>query len=90
MDLEQEVQMLLHEENYLDKLIENLSQVVEYNNLQNCSADAQKLLKKLQDKKEMIKETIDDLTNDMVALAEVYAMDSLNAPIDNFYFDTEE
>ena len=90
MDLEQEMQMLLHEETYLDTLIENLSQVVEYNNLQNCNADAQKLLKKLQDKKEMIKETIDELTNDMIALAEVYAVDSLNMPIDNFYFDTEE
>ena len=44
MDLEQEMQTLLHEESFLDSLIEKLSGLSDYNNLSKCSADAQKLL----------------------------------------------
>ena len=90
MDLEQEMQMLLHEETYLDSLIEKLSGLFEYNNLTGCGADAQKLLKKLEDTKKNIHEKIHDLTDEMVITAEAYAFETMNCPDMDFYFDTEE
>ena len=90
MDLEQEMQVLLHEEIYIESLIEKLSQVVEYNNLQSCTADAQKLLKKLYSKKETLKSEIDTLADDMVSLAEAYVVDNFTLPESEFYFDSEE
>lgn len=90
MDLEQEMQVLLHEENYLDDLIEKLSGLFEYKNLSSYGADAQKLLKKLENTKKNIQEKIHDLTDEMVILAEAYAFDTMNCPDTEFYFDTEE
>ena len=90
MDLEQEMQTLLHEECFLDSLIEKLSGLSDYNNLSKCSADAQKLLEKLKDTRSNIHEKIHDLTDEMVITAEAYAIETMDCPCWDFAFDTEE
>ncbi len=75
MDLEQEMQDLLHEENYLSELISQLSELKYRKGYDYCAKDIGKLLDELEEKKEKIQEDIKDLTNNIIMAAEVYAGD---------------
>ena len=77
MDLEQEMQDLLHEENYLSELISQLSELKYRKGYDCCTRDIVKLLDDLEDKKEKIQETIKDLTDEIVMTSEAYASEYL-------------
>lgn len=77
MDLEQEMQDLLHEENYLSELISQLSELKYRKGYDYCAKDIGKLLDELEDKKEKIQEDIKDLTDNIIMAAEVYAGDCI-------------
>ena len=77
MDLEQEMQDLLHEENYLSELISQLSELKYRKGYDYCAKDIGKLLDELEDKKEKIQETIKDLTDEIVMTTEAYATEYL-------------
>lgn len=78
MDLEQEMQDLLHEESYLSELISQLSELKYRKGYDYCAKDIGKLLDELEDKKEKIQEDIKDLTNNIVMAAEVCAGEYCN------------
>ena len=73
MDVEQEMQNLLYEENYLNKLISQLSELKYRKGYDYCAKDVGKVLDELEDKKEKIQEDIKDLTNSIIIAAEIYA-----------------
>ena len=75
MDLEQEMQALLAEEGYLDNMISQLSELKYRKGYDKFLKDITKLLDELKDRKEMIQKSIQDLTDDIVMAAEVYAGD---------------
>jgi seryl-tRNA synthetase len=75
MDLEQEMQDLLHEENYLSELISQLSELKYRKGYDYCAKDIGKSLDELENKKEKIQEDIKDLTNNIIMAAEVNAGD---------------
>lgn len=79
MDLEQEMQDLLHEESYLSELISQLSELKYRKGYDNCAKDVGKVLNELEDKKEKIQEDIKDLTNNIIMAAEVYAGDYITS-----------
>ena len=89
MDLEQEMQDLLHEESYLSELISQLSELKYRKGYDYCAKDIGKLLDELEDKKEKIQEDIKDLTNNIVMAAEVYAGEYCNNTdvADNYIWD---
>lgn len=77
MDLEQEMQDLLHEENYLSELISQLSELKYRKGYDYCAKDIGKLLDELEDKKEKIHENIQDLTDEIIMSTEAYASEYL-------------
>ena len=78
MDLETEMQVLLSEENYLGNLIEQLSELENRNGYDKYTRDIIKLIKDLKDKKETIQENIQDLTDQIIMSAEVWAGDHVS------------
>ena len=69
--LEDEMQALLAEESYLDKIISQLSELKYRKGYDELLKDITKLLDELKDKKEMVQKNIQDVTDDLVKIAEV-------------------
>ena len=69
--LENEMQALLAEESYLDKIISQLSELKYRKGYDEFLKDITKLLDELKDKKEMVQKNIQDVTDDLVMIAEV-------------------
>ena len=68
--LEDEMQALLDEESYLDDIISQLSELKYRRGYDEFLKDITKLLDELKDKKETIRKSIHDITDDLVMLAE--------------------
>jgi hypothetical protein len=73
LDLENEMQTLLAEESYVTGLIDQLSELKYRKGYDPLLKDITKLLDKLNDKRETIQENIQDLTDNIIMAAEVYA-----------------
>jgi hypothetical protein len=85
LDLESEMQTLLAEESYLSGLIDQLSELKYRKGYDPFLKDITKLLDELKDKKETIQENIQDITNNIVMAAEVYAGDYVGTEsVDNY------
>lgn len=87
--LEDEMQALLAEESYLDNMISQLSELKYRKGYDKFLKDITKLLDELKDRKEMIQKNIQELTDDIVMAAEVYAGDYCNSTdtVDNYIWD---
>ena len=84
--LEDEMQALLDEEGYLDNIISQLSELKYRNGYEEFLKDITKLLDELKDKKETIQKNIQDITDDLVKIAEVCADDyGSNADVTDSY-----
>ena len=68
--LEDEMQALLDEENYLDGIISQLSELKYRNGYDEVLKDLTKLLDELRGKKETIRKNIQEVTDDLVMIAE--------------------
>ena len=68
--LEDEMQALLDEEHYLDGIISQLSELKYRNGYDEVLKDLTKLLDELKDKKEIIRKNIQEVTDDLVMVAE--------------------
>ena len=69
--LEDEMQALLDEECYLDNIISQLSELKYRKGYDEFLKDITKLLDELKDKKELVQKNIQEITDDMVMIAEV-------------------
>lgn len=84
--LENEMQALLAEESYLDNIISQLSELKYKKGYDKFLKDITKLLDELKDKKETIQKNIQDITDDLVKIAEVCADDyGSNADVTDSY-----
>ena len=68
--LEDEMQVLLDEESYLDDIISQLSEFKYRKGYDEILKDLTKLLDELKDKKETIRKNIQEVTDDLVMIAE--------------------
>ena len=68
--LEDEMQALLDEENYLDGIISQLSELKYRKGYDEFLKDLTKLLDELKGKKETIRKNIQEVTDDLVMIAE--------------------
>lgn len=68
--LEDEMQALLDEEDYLDNIISQLSELKYRKGYGEFLKDLTKLLDELKDKKETIRKNIQEVTDDLVMIAE--------------------
>ena len=68
--LEDEMQALLDEEGYLDNIISQLSELKYRKGYDEISKDLTKLLDELKDKKGIIRKNIQEVTDDLVMIAE--------------------
>ena len=68
--LEDEMQALLAEESYLDDVISQLSDLKYRRGYDELLKDITKLLEELKDKKETIRKNIQEITDDLVMIAE--------------------
>ena len=68
--LEDEMQALLDEESYLDDIISQLSELKYRKGYDEISKDLTKLLDELKDKKGIIRKNIQEVTDDLVMIAE--------------------
>ena len=68
--LEDEMQALLAEESYLDDVISQLSDLKYRRGYDELLKDITKLLDELKDKKETIRKNIQEVTDDLVMIAE--------------------
>lgn len=86
--LEDEVQALLAEESYLGSMIDQLSDLKYRQGYDKFLKDITKLLDELKDRKKMIQKNIQDLTNDIVMAAEVFAGDYIGTEsVENYNWD---
>ena len=69
--LEGEMQALLAEESYLDDVISQLSDLKYRRGYDELLKDITKLLDELKDKKELVQKNIQEVTDDLVMIAEV-------------------
>ena len=69
--LEDEMQALLDEEGYLDNMISQLSELKYRKGYDEFLKDITKLLDELKDKKELVQKNIQEVTDDLVMIAEV-------------------
>ena len=69
--LENEMQALLAEESYLDHIISQLSELKYRKGYDEFLKDITKLLDELKDKKELVQKNIQEVTDDLVMIAEV-------------------
>ena len=68
--LENEMQALLAEESYLDHIISQLSELKYRKGYDEFLKDITKLLDELKDKKELVQKNIQEVTDDLVMIAE--------------------
>ena len=68
--LENEMQALLAEESYLDNIISQLSELKYRKGYGEFLKDITKLLDELKDKKELVQKNIQEVTDDLVMIAE--------------------
>ena len=68
--LENEMQALLAEESYLDHIIRQLSELKYRKGYGEFLKDITKLLDELKDKKELVQKNIQEVTDDLVMIAE--------------------
>ena len=69
--LENEMQALLAEESYLDRIISQLSELKYRKGYDEFLKDITKLLDELKDKKELVQKNIREVTDELVKIAEV-------------------
>lgn len=72
MDPETEMLKLHEEESYLDGVIETLKDLKKHKKYTECLEDTIDLIDKLKDRKKRVKKAIDDLTDELISMAEVY------------------
>jgi len=72
MDPETEMIMLHEEESYLDGVIKTLKDLKKHKKYTECLEDIVSLIDKLKDRKKQTKKAIEDLTDELVSMAEIY------------------
>jgi len=72
MDPETEMKKLLEEVDCIDAVIDSLEAIKKRKYYKDCLDEISDLIDKLKDKKKMLKDSLDDLMNELVAAAEVY------------------
>ena len=70
MDLEQEMQDLLREDDYLGKMICQLSELKYRKGYDGCAKDVEKLLEELKDRKDRLQESLNELVGDIIMFSD--------------------